>query len=190
MEKGRSTRRDGDDFQLILEQGQELEKREEHPAETAARDQCGDAAASSLIDIEAPAVRGKRFELEQQAREEEHQRSVMPIGPLIEPRSAIRSSMLSIPVTAYSSIVPIRKNVDARTVAMMYLKVGRQRRGRVAQAEQAIGGDRDDLQENEEIEQVTGHHHALDAHDDQQVKQHRPHSSRARNRVRPAARSN
>src|SRR5262249_28646329 len=39
------------------------------------------------------------------------------------------------------------------------------------QSEKAIGGNRDNLQEDKEIEEIAGHHHALDAHDEQQEEQ-------------------
>src|SRR5262249_61893786 len=42
---------------------------------------------------------------------------------------------------------------------------------RIAQSEKAIGGNRDNLQEDKEIEEIAGHHHALDAHDEQQEEQ-------------------
>ena len=46
-----------------------------------------------------------------------------------------------------------------------------QRRGRPAKAEEAVSGDRYDLEEDELIEQVAGHHHAIDAHGQDKIEQ-------------------
>ena len=69
-------------------------------------------------------------------------------------------------------MVPSRKKVEATIVAMRNLNEADKGRGRGPEAEQAIGRDRHDLEENEEIEEIAGHHHALDAHHDHQIKQH------------------
>ena len=55
----------------------------------------------------------------------------------------------------------------------MYLKQAASAAGAPVEAEQAVGGDRDDFEEHKQIEQVAGHHHAVDAHDQDEIEQQR-----------------
>ncbi len=51
-------------------------------------------------------------------------------------------------------------------------ETGRETGRSLVQGQQAIGRQRRDLDEDEQVEQVAGHHHAADAHDQDQVDRH------------------
>ena len=73
--------RHSNDLELVLEQGQQLEQREEHAGRYSDRNQRGNAGWRGLIDVEPPAVCRKRLQFDDQAGQQRRSAPSKPTGP-------------------------------------------------------------------------------------------------------------
>ena len=157
---------------MVLKEGKQLEQGEEHAGRDTDGDHRGNPAGRGLVDVETPAIGRERLEFDDQAGQQQQKRRRAD-------RAGYQRPVLDHPVDiegAGDIIEQHRAEQEERRSQHRghdVLEGGGQRRGRPVEAEQAVGGDRDDLEEDELIEQVAGHHHAVDAHDQDKIKQQR-----------------
>ena len=150
-EQERDSTQRSDELKLVVEQREQLQQRKKYAGRNASCDQRRHVAASGLVNVQAPAVCRKRLELEQQTGEQKHQRGEADRtgngcacdNQIVDVENSGRG------VEQHRADQEEGRRQDRRH---QVFECRRKRGRRILQAEQAIGGDRDDLQEHEQIE--------------------------------------
>ena len=162
----------GNDPILCLEERKKLEKGEEHAGRYADREHGGNAARRRLVDIQTPAIRRERLELDDQTGQKQQQ-ARMRYGA-VQFRAA-RDQFVDIQCAGC---------MVEQDRAEQEICRGNNRRNDVfecrghgarilLQPQQSVSCDGNNLKKDKEIEQIAGHHHAADAHRKNEIKQKR-----------------
>ena len=171
-EKERGSARHGEDGELVFKEGEQFHEREEYAGGNADGNDRGDAARRGFIDVEPPAIGGKRLQFDDEAGKQEKQCSRADWSGDVG-----LGGNQGIDAEGAGDIIEQTRaeQEEGRRDDRRHDELERRRqRGRCPlEPEKAIGRNGDDLQEDEEIEEIPGHHHAVDAHGEDQIEQQR-----------------